>query len=200
MVAVGLSAVGLSVFLVFASPRGGITEPAPTAWVGVGLVTAVVVGACLASARRASPAVRGTLLGIATGVLYGLVAALLKVSTDRLEMGLRALLTGWYVYALAVVGLAGYLLNQNAFQSGPIAAPLTALTLADPVFSVVVAVTVFHEQLAVTGSRLVVEVVALLVMVGGLWLTSRLLDPRSGIDESSSRPTPKPAPKPEPGS
>jgi hypothetical protein len=181
LIAVGLSMVGLVAFLVTASPRGGISEPTPRAWAGVGLATAVLVAACLAPARRAAPALRGILLGVATGVLYGLVAALLKVTTARLDLGLRALFTDWYVYALAAVGLAGYLLNQNAFQSGPIAAPLTALTLADPVFSVAVAVTAFHEQLAFTGPRLVVEVIAVAVMAGGVWFTSRLLEPAPGL-------------------
>jgi drug/metabolite transporter (DMT)-like permease len=179
LLAVGLSTAGLAAFLVTANPRGGISEPTTMAWVGVGLVTAAVLAVCLLAARRATSTVRGVLLGIATGVLYGLVAALLKVSTARLEMGLRELLTHWYVYGLALVGIAGYLLNQNAFQSGPIAAPLTALTLADPIFSVAVAVTAFHEQLSVTGPRSVVEVVALLAMVSGVWLTSRLLEPRT---------------------
>src|SRR5690349_5915656 len=131
LIAVGLSVGGLVVFLVVASPRGGIGDPSPRAGAGGGLATAAVVAGGLLPAQRAAPAMRGILLGVATGVLYGLVAALLKVTTSRLDLGLRAMFADWYVYALAAVGLAGYLLNQNAFQSGPIAAPLTALTLAD---------------------------------------------------------------------
>jgi hypothetical protein len=180
--AVGLSAAGLAAFLVAAIPQGGIDEPSAKAWAVVGVATAVLVAGCLLPARRAAPTIRGVLLGSATGVLYGLVAALLKVSTAQLGMGLRALFTDWHVYALAVVGLAGYLLNQNAFQSGPLAAPLTALTLVDPVFSVVIGVTAFHEQLAVAGLRWLVEVVAVLVMGVGVWLTSRLLEPRPRLD------------------
>jgi drug/metabolite transporter (DMT)-like permease len=188
LLAVGLSTAGLAAFLVAANPQGGISEPTTTAWASIGLGTAVVVAACLLAARRATPAMRGVLLGIATGVLYGLVAALLKVSTATLGTGLSALLTDWYVYALAVIGLAGYLLNQNAFQFGPIAASLTALTLVDPVFSVAVAVTAFHEHLSATGSRLLVEAVAVLAMVSGIWLTSRLLEPRPDLDFHSPTP------------
>jgi drug/metabolite transporter (DMT)-like permease len=178
--AVSLSAVGLAVFLVFANPRGGVAEPTPIAWAAAALVAVAVVAGCLLMARPARPALRGVLLGIATGVLYGLVASLLKVSTARLELGLRALLTDWPVYALAVVGISGYLLNQNAFQSGPLAAPMTALTLTDPVFSVVIAVTAFHEQLSVSGFRLPVEIAAVALMARGVWLTSRLLEPGPG--------------------
>lgn len=87
--AVAVATGGLAAFLVTANPHSGVAEPSPAAWIGIGLVTAALVAACLAPARRAAPGMRGTLLGIATGGLYGLVAVLLKARAPR---GLR---TGW---------------------------------------------------------------------------------------------------------
>lgn len=57
-----------------------------------------------------------------------------SVTRDPLEV-----LGDWHLYGLVVVGGTTMVLNQTAFQSGPLAAPLTALTLVDPILSVVIA-------------------------------------------------------------
>jgi drug/metabolite transporter (DMT)-like permease len=172
LAAVGLGAFGLAVFLSAVEPRAGVTNPSQLAWLGVGLGCGAVIGVCLLLARGASGTRRGTLLGAATGVLYAVVAALLKAVITRLTTDPVALLADWHLYALAAVGLAGLLLNQNAFQEGPLTAPLTALTLVDPVVSVVIAVTTFHEQLSVNPPRVVIGALALLAMAYGVWMTS----------------------------
>jgi drug/metabolite transporter (DMT)-like permease len=172
LIAVAIGVIGLGAFLAVAQPRAGVSDPSISAWLGVALGSGAVVAACLALARRSKDAARGTLLGIATGLLYSLTAALLKPFTTRITADPLAVLTDWHLYGLIVVGAAALVLNQNAFQSGPLAAPLTALTLVDPVASVVIAVTAFHEKLSIDGPRLVIEVVAAAAMVGGIWLAS----------------------------
>lgn len=169
---IGLSVVGLAAFLGAAQPRAGVSDPSPMAWLGVGIGTGAALAFCLLIARRAGDIRRGTLLGIATGMLYAVTASLLKAVIGKVTAHPWALLADWHLYALIVVGLVGLVLNQSAFQKGPIAAPLTALTLVDPVVSVVIAVTAFHERLSVDTPRLVVELVAMLAMSYGIWLTS----------------------------
>jgi hypothetical protein len=171
---VAISTVGLAILLVAAQPRAGVADPSLMAWLGIGLGTGTLVGACLVLARRSTDTVRGTVLGIASGALYAATAALLKACTARLAAGPLALLTNWRLYALVFIGLIGLILNQNAFQSSSLVAPLTALTLADPALSVVIAATAFHEQLHVTGPRLVLELAAVLAMARGIWLVTTI--------------------------
>jgi hypothetical protein len=132
----------------------------------------VAVAACVLAARFCPDTVRGTVLGIATGALYGLTAALLKVGVTGFAEHPAGVFADWHLYALIPFGIAALVLNQNAFQSGPLAAPLTALTLADPVVSIVIGLAAFHERLDTGGPRLAVEVVSGLAMAVGIWLSS----------------------------
>jgi drug/metabolite transporter (DMT)-like permease len=172
LIAVALGVIGLAAFLATSQPRAGVSDPSGPAWLGLGIGSAAVTAACLALARRSRDAARGVLLGIATGLLYAVTAALLKALTSKIADDLLGALTDWHLYALIPVGIAGLQLNQSAFQSGPLAAPLIALTLVDPVVSVVIAVTAFEETLSVSGPRVVIELVAVAAMVAGIWLAS----------------------------
>lgn len=172
LIAVAVGVIGLTAFLASAQPSTGVPNPSARAWLAVGLGSGLVIAACLALSARSTAAARGTLLGIATGIFNALIAALIKPIATGITADPLKELTDWHLYALIPVGIAGLLLNQNAFQSGPLAAPLTALTLVDPVTSVVIAVTAFHEHLAIDGPRLVIELVSTVVMAFGIWLAS----------------------------
>jgi drug/metabolite transporter (DMT)-like permease len=172
MVAVGVGGVGLAAFLITAQPRGGVSDPSIEDWIGVGAGSTGVIATCLILAGRSHDAARGALLGAATGVLTALIAALFKPIATAITQDPLGLLTDWHIYALIVVGIAMLLLNQNAFQSGRLAAPLTTLTLVDPVVSVAIAVTAFREKLSIGGPRLAIEIVGALAMAGGIWLAS----------------------------
>ncbi len=180
LVAGAIGVIGLATFLVAAQPRQGVSDPSARAWLGVALGSGTAVAICLALATRATNAARGALLGVATGLFYSNTAAQLKPVTTKLAQDPLSVLTGWHLYVLAVLGLTGLLLNQNAFQSGRIAAPLTAITMVDPVTSVLIAVTAFHEKLDVSGPRLVIELAAAAVMASGIWLASTRRHVRAG--------------------
>lgn len=180
--AVASCVFGLAVFLAAAQPRAGVPEPSPTGWLGVALIGGSLIGICLVLAHRANGALRGTLLGVATGLLYAATASLLKTFAERVFADPLSTLTDWHLYALAVAGIAAVALNQNAFQNGPLAAPLTAITLVDPVASVVIGVTVFHETLSFGGLRLLAEVAAVLAMIFGIWLASTRPCGREGFE------------------
>ena len=183
VIAVTCCVVGLGAFLLVAKPQPGVPEPSGPAWLAVGAGGGLLVAVCLALAHRATSALRGTLLGVATGLLYAGVAVLLKAFTGRLFASPLEAFTDWHLYALILVGIGGVALNQNAFQNGPLAAPLTAITLVDPVASVVIGVTAFHERLSISGLRLLVEVPAVLAMIFGIWLASTRPGGRGGCGE-----------------
>ncbi|MFK3983652.1 DMT family transporter [Micromonospora sp. NPDC050397] len=172
LILAGIAIIGLAAFLVAANPRAGVEQPSTLAWLGVGAGAGGLIAICLLAAWRARDAHRGTLLGIATGVLYAVAAALLKTISEDLTSRPWTLLADWHLYALIVVGAAALVLNQNAYQSGPIAAPLTAITLLDPFGGVVIGVTAFHETLSTDGPRLLIEIVGVILMIVGISLAS----------------------------
>lgn len=87
------------------------------------------------------------LLGVGVGIIYAATAALLKAVTDVATHGVFATVAAWQLYVLIALGAAGMLLNQVAFQAGPITASLPATATVDPLLSVVVGVVVYDEHL-----------------------------------------------------
>ena len=87
---------GLALFVTVADPAGGHADATPAAWVAIFAACAAVCVLC----RRGAVA-----LGCATGVLFGVSAALTKVVVGRLERAAHTLLD-WHVLALVVVGAA----------------------------------------------------------------------------------------------
>jgi drug/metabolite transporter (DMT)-like permease len=125
-------------------PAGPDRLPAGVA-AGVGALLAL---ACVALAHRRKPAAdAAALLGVAVGVVYAASAAVLKALTDRAVHGPEALLTSWQLYTVIAVGALGLLLNQLAFQAGPLTASLPAIATVDPLLSIVVGVLVYDEHL-----------------------------------------------------
>jgi hypothetical protein len=172
-VVVALGAVGLTAFLVAAAPRAGVNQAPFTSWLPAIIGASILFALCLLTAWRIGGPTRGVLLGVGTGLLYAFAAAQLKTITVQLGEGLETAFTSWHVYALMLVGAGGFILNQNAFQSGRITAPLTTIALIDPVAGVVIGVTVYQEHLSLHGVRLPVVVVAAALMCCALWLARR---------------------------
>jgi drug/metabolite transporter (DMT)-like permease len=172
LVVVAFGVVGLTAFLVTADPRAGVTRPSTAAWLAVGVGVGVVVTVSLLVAWRVRAAARGVALGVATGAMYGAAASLVKTLTEFFADHPLAVFGHWQLYALIVVGIAAVALNQNAFQGGPIAAPLTTIALIDPVAGVIIGTTAFHEQLSASGPRIAGEIAAALIMTICLCLAS----------------------------
>ncbi len=170
LLAVAVGVAGLSAFLVLADVRAGVDTPSPGAWIVPGNCAALVILAGVLVAYRLTGAARGALLGMASGLAFGLAAALVKDVAGRYH-GLASLVS-WRVPALVVIVVVGLLLNQTAFQHGRLAAPLAALTLTDPVASVVIGVTVFQETLAVDPVRMVGLVIAGVTIAAGIWFAA----------------------------
>jgi drug/metabolite transporter (DMT)-like permease len=164
----GLLVVGLSGFLLIATvgvpPAQQTVDKGPA--VGAAALIAVVAATLTITARRSGGSTAATLLGIATGVMFAVTASLLKVNTGLLAHGPLRLLAGWQLYALVAVGAIGLLLNQLAYQSGPLSASLPAITVVDPLVAVLLGVAVFDENLrhsppAIAGELLCLALLAL---------------------------------------
>jgi drug/metabolite transporter (DMT)-like permease len=111
----------------------------------IGLVLAV---SCVVIARGTSQRGRSAaLLGIAVGVIYAGNAALLKTLTSLASRGFVAVVSSWQLWTLLGMGTIGLVLNQLAFQAGPITASLPALSTVDPLASIAIGVTVYDDPI-----------------------------------------------------
>lgn len=167
------AAVGLATFVVVADPRSGPIPPADADLFGVVIGVGAVMAALVFVAARYQGDVRATALGVATGAGFALAAALAKGCLDLLTRdGFVAMLLDWRLPALAVVGLAAVVLNQNAYQAGSLAGPLTGIVLTDPLGSVTIAVIAYGEEIRLGAVAILIEVLALAIMGLGVWLVS----------------------------
>lgn len=164
---------GLALFLVVASPSAGRGHASLVAWAVI-LAATLVPAAAMVRAGGPGPGIRrAVLLAGATGVAYGLTAALTKATAQLLGQGVGHLLAGWQTYALVAVGAASLLTAQSAFQAGPLRASLPILTVVDPVVSIVIGALGFGEGLSTSGAHLEVESAGLLVLAAGVFLLAR---------------------------
>ncbi|SDY40303.1 hypothetical protein SAMN05444365_102154 [Micromonospora pattaloongensis] len=182
LVAVVLGAAGLAAFVAVAGAQTGQTDPPASRWWAPGLAAVSVVAASALVSRWLHGAARGALLGFAGGVAYSLTAALVKAVLGHYHGDLLTAVVDWRVAALAGSALTGLLLTQNAFQSGRLAAPLTALTLTDPVVSVLLGVIVFDETIALTGPKIAGLAAASAAIVAGIWLAGKASAASQGSD------------------
>jgi drug/metabolite transporter (DMT)-like permease len=168
LLGVTAAALGVGAFLAIARPSAGRTTVGWTVVVPLAIGLAVVLVGCLAVARRSDNA-RPLALALACGVDYGVAAFVVKLMTSDFSGGLGEVFTHWPVYALAIVGPLGFLLNQNAFQQGILLAPVLAvITVSDPLVSIALGNLWLHENLTSTPAAVAGEVLALVVMTLGI--------------------------------
>src|SRR5215467_2498318 len=180
----GMSA-GIGVFLRLAAPSGGRLHAPGSSWLLAGLVTGGVVLAALAGSRRPKrrPKLRGrrgtsrsrraAVLGSATGISWGFMAAVIKELSSHLGDGIGALVTTWSLYLLLAAGAATMLLAAHALASGPLAASQPGFTILDPLTASLLGVFLFGEHIRTGAGALVGEALALAVVVAGAATLSR---------------------------
>jgi drug/metabolite transporter (DMT)-like permease len=160
--------LGIAGFLAIGRPSGG--RPTVGFEVLLPLAAGLVVAltGCLVLTRGNKNA-RPLALALACGVCYGVSAFLVKLVVSA--GGLPHIFTHWPIYALAVVGPLGFLLNENAYQQGELIAPVMAIiTACDPLISIALAYFFLNETLASSPAAVAGEVVSLLVMVTGIYV------------------------------
>jgi hypothetical protein len=173
---------GIGVFLGLASPSTGRQHAPGSAWLLAGLVTGalVVVAVWAASGsgrkfqrgRGTSASRRAALLGVATGISWGFVAAIIKEFSSHLGGGIGALFTTWSPYALIAVGAATMMLASQALAAGPLAASQPGFTVLDPLSATLLGEFLFAEHLRTQPVDLVLEAASLAVVVGGASILS----------------------------
>jgi drug/metabolite transporter (DMT)-like permease len=187
---------GIAVFLRLAAPSGGRLHAPGSSWLLAGLITAGVVLAAVAAAfglrgrPGASRSRRAAVLGSATGISWGFMAAVIKELSSHLGDGPRALVSTWSLYLLVVAGAATMLLAAHALAAGPLAASQPGFTILDPLTASLLGVFLFGEHIQTRPGALAGEVLALAVVIGGATVLSR-----SGLLHGDDPHPPRPDPR-----
>jgi drug/metabolite transporter (DMT)-like permease len=166
------AAGGLATFLVVAAPGGGMTVPTRHTWIVVFVVIGLVSAGFSALGFTGPRWFRAAMFGASGAVLFALSAALTKQFTTLVTEGWGHVFTDWDPYALVATGVIGLFLIQSSFHAGPVTASQAALTIIDPVVSVIIGIYLFDDRLQTAGWRLPVEIVAVVVVVVGVFLLS----------------------------
>ncbi|MET7993737.1 DMT family transporter [Amycolatopsis sp. NPDC005232] len=170
-----LCVAGLAVFLLIARPSGNgdvLITGTSLLPLGIALAAVTIAGLALAALSRSGS---GRVLGlaVATGVLYGLTAGLMKVVAGQFRQGLDEPFKHWTLYIVCVVGPLGFLLSQNTFQQGRYLTPaLAVITALDPLVGVAIGLSWMGESANGTPWGLAGEAFAGAVIVVGIAMLS----------------------------
>ena len=179
LLAAAAMSAGIGVFLRLAAPSGGRLHAPGSSWLLAGLVTAGVVVAALAVAsglsRRpgASRGRRAAVLGAATGISWGFMAAVIKELSAHLGGGTGAVFSTWSLYVLIAAGAVTMLLAAHALAAGPLAASQPGFTILDPLAASMLGVFLFGEHIRTDAAALAGEALALTVVIAGAAALSR---------------------------
>lgn len=164
---------GLTLFLVLASPSGAGSDAPLGRWLVLVAVVVPLVAGSASLALRARGRARATRLGLATGLVNGVVAVLMKAFASTVADGGFRALADWPFWALVAVGVPALLLNQTVYQTGHLGTSLPLIAVADAVFAGAVAVAVFDDRIAIGPLEGVVVAFALSLAARGLWVLAR---------------------------
>lgn len=172
--AAGAMTAGLATLIIFLDPRRGMAQDAGGAVWGAGLAVGVaVVGALVVAGWRARGDARAALYGAATGIQFGVTAALMKGAVAELPQGVSAVLSAWQTYAMVASGLLALFFVQNALQSGTLVAAQPGITLLDPFVAIAWGIFAFGERASSDPVHLALAAGGGLAMACGALLLSR---------------------------
>jgi drug/metabolite transporter (DMT)-like permease len=168
-----MTAGGLAIFLVAARPEAGGNVLTLSQVLPLAVALAVVVSGCLFLAARQRGAARSLALALAAGIVYGVTAAIAKVTLAEFADGPAAVLTHWSLWTVVVLGPTGFLLNQHAFREGVLASPVVAvITVTDPLVGIGIGLLWLGESVSSSPGAILGELLGLAVMCAGVWLVA----------------------------
>lgn len=180
---------GLALFLT----GTGVPAPAVGLPAHPGVFVVVLLGAVLLAAVAAGrcpdgSVAKGMWLGVVSGVLFGLVAVLLKLTLAVAASGASTLVVSWAPWLMVGCGSCAVLVNQRAYQTAPLSVSMPILNVVDVLVALGFAAVVFGEIPAHGPMAVALEGVGFAAMTLGVTRLARLED-RGGAGDGVTPPT-----------
>ena len=141
----------LGVFLISGQPTAGVDTASIPEWLVASIFLVPLTALCIVVAVRTRGSTRAVALASASGILYGVAAALTKSTMSFLDDGVENFALSWEPYALIVVAVLGTYLQQSSYQAGSLAQALPAAAVLEPVVAVVLGIALLSETLQADG-------------------------------------------------
>ena len=139
----------LATFIVVGAPAAGVDDAADWKWAVSSVVVIILAAGVMLVGRRARPGRRAAALGTVAGMLFGMSASLAKPVVEELDdSGLSAVLEDWRAWALVIMGVAAFLIQQGALATGQLAPAVATTSLANPVVASIIGIVILEERLA----------------------------------------------------
>jgi len=140
--------VGLALFASFGDPAAGVNNAPASDWAAAILVICAACVALLIFANRGSLSMKAALLGTVAGLLYGLSATLMKPVVEGLHTeGVGGVVAGWEFWVWTAAGIVGFVFQQISLGTGRLVPSVAAVSVANPVVSVLLGALVLQERL-----------------------------------------------------
>jgi drug/metabolite transporter (DMT)-like permease len=163
---------GVAVFLIATNSTNGsspVDDTRAAIMLTVGSIVAFVAWFWSLKVPRESS---GLLLGIAGGVIFGLLAGSLKATTDTFG-SISGILTAWPFYASCLLGLFGFLMNQRMYHQSSLHRSLPTLNTLNPIVAVIFGIFCFNERPGQGASATIAEVAGLVAMLAAIYFLAR---------------------------
>lgn len=168
VLAIAAGATVLSLIVISDSPQGG-SAGSTGATVAFSLCIAVI-SCFVALASKFLKGMRAVSLAISAGLLYALTVVLSKPVASMLSGSpaeiVKAVLTSYEIYAIAVLSIGALLVNQHALAAGRAVTVVPIVVVAMAIIPVGAGLVIFNENLPVGTGKFAV-IVAAAACIGG---------------------------------
>ena len=186
-----MATVGLAGLLSLTSASGS-TSLAGAERVMLALATGGGVLALTVAAHAAHrhPVVRSVLLACAAGAAFGIASVFTKTVAVDLDRGIALVQQLPSLGVIAVLAAAGVLISQASYRGAGLAAPLSTVTVVNPVVAAAVGLTLFEETFRYGTMGTALALGCGVVAAGGLILltTERIARETSSVPETVAVP------------
>lgn len=166
---------GVLIFIIMLKPTPGTSLNAVTTPAGAGAmgVTIAIVFILYFASKKFGTRAKTAILGLASGVGFGITAAVIKDMTARIQhLGYFSIFSGWQLYLLIIFGVGSVFLYQQALATGRLMYAQPGVTLADPFVAVIWGIAVFNEDTR-GGLYILLALIGVALTATGVMLLSR---------------------------
>jgi hypothetical protein len=147
-------------------------QSTPVRSVPASAMTLYLLGACGLAALLAAPSggqLRGRLLGVAGGVLYGVADTAMKAVTTAAHAGVSHALTSPWLAAVTLATAGAFFAFQRGLQTGRPVTIIALMTAATNTGSIAGGFVVFGDRLGATPALAVAHVIGFVLVVVAAW-------------------------------